>query len=69
MVQAAIDIYQQINDIARQVERDEAAIKRAVIVAIERGDLALARRVMVAWLDKPPIEVVESIRSNGHAAN
>ena len=45
-------------DVAREVEADEARLKREVLDAARSGDCGRVIAIVTAWLDSPPAEVL-----------
>ena len=55
---AAADLYDQIEALAFEVERDEQAIKDRLISALEDGQIEFALQILRDWRTTPPRDVV-----------
>ena len=52
------DLYGQVEALAHEIERDEKAIKDALISALEKNQVSYALRILRAWRTTPPQNIV-----------
>ena len=52
------DLYDQVASLACEVERDERAIKDALIDALGKGQAQFALKVLKEWRTTPPRDIV-----------
>lgn len=54
-------------DMAIQVEQEESRIKRAVLQALEEGNVVQVKAIVKRWLEKPVSEVLGTCVEGGEA--
>ena len=52
------DLYGQVQSLACEIERDELAIKDALIDAMDKGQVSFALRILKEWRTTPPRDIV-----------
>ena len=60
------DVYAHVEALACEIERDEQAIKDALLDALEKGQTASALKILKAWRTTPPREIVTKYLEAGY---